>query len=356
MSINTIIQGLAQFLAKTPEFTPLEAELESVGQFNLKPGQQVQAEILANLPNHRTLVRIAGELLKMELPLNVQPGETLAMTFIDEEPRLTFALSRSSNSAVPVNISDTGKLLAMLAGNGARQQAEALLRMNLILDGPPGDAPLLAAKLREALTFSGLYYESHLAQWALGERTLKELFREPQGKLSARAKTADGVKSARNSPRPEAADTSGSKDKSVTDSTSTEVGRDEESFSKIASETLPIIREQMQALHTGRFDWQGEVWPDQHMEWSVGEREPETEKERGKEWETTLRLEMPVLGTVEASLKLGAEGLRLHIVTDSSSTAAAMMSGRDSLMEAMSTAGLRLAEMVIDCEQDGSGN
>ncbi len=354
MSINNIIQGLAQFLAKTPEFTPVEAELQSVGRFSLKPGQQVQAEILANLPNHRTLVRVAGELLKMELPLNVQPGETLAMTFLDEEPRLTFALARTANSAVPVNLSETGKLLGMLAGTGAKQQAEALFRMNMVLDGPPGDALLLAAKLREALTFSGLFYESHLVQWAMGERSLKELFKEPQGKLSAGAKSADGAKSVRN--RPEVADASGSKDKSVIDGISKENGRNEESISKIASETLPIIREQMQALNTGRFAWQGEVWPDQHMDWSVGEREQETGRERGKEWETTLRLEMPVLGKVEASLTLGAEGLRLHIVTDCSSAAAAMMSGRDDLEDAMSTAGLRLAGVVIDYEQNGSEN
>jgi hypothetical protein len=355
MSINSIIQGFAQFLTKTPEFTPVEAELQSIGQFNLKPGQQVQAEILANLPNHRTLVRIAGELLKMELPLNVQPGETMSMTFVEEEPRLTFALSRSANSEVPVNISDTGKLLGMLARNDARQQAEALPRMNVILDGPPDNASLLAARLREALTFGGVFYEAHLAQWAQGERTLKELLREPQGKLSARAENADSVKSSQNDPRTGAADTDGTDNKSVAEGTPAKTGTEGYS-SKVASETLPIIREQMQALHTGRFVWQGEAWPDQHMEWTVGERERESGNERGKEWETTLRLQMPVLGTVEASLKLGGEGLRLHIVTDSSTAAAAMMSGRDSLMDAMSTAGLRLAGMVIDCEQDGSSN
>ncbi len=355
MSINTIIQGLAQFLAKTPEFTPVEAELQSVGQFNLKPGQQVQAEILANLPNHRTLVRIAGELLNMELPLNVQPGETLSMTFVEDEPRLTFAMSLPSNSAAPVNISDTGKLLGALFRNDPRRQVEALPGKNTILDGPPDDIPLLSSRLREALAFSGVFYESHLAQWASGERALKELIREPQGKMSLRAKTADGSKPQRNLPRPEAAGKAGTGDKSLADGNPAE-GTMEESPSKIASGMLPIVREQMQALDTGRFVWQGEVWPDQHMEWTVTEREPESEKESGKVWETTLCLEMPVLGTVKASLKLGGEALSLHIVTDDNSAAVAMRAGRDSLKDAISEAGLRLAGMVIECEQDGSGN
>jgi hypothetical protein len=354
MSINTIIQGLAQFFAKTPEFTPVEAELQSVGKFDLKPGQQVQAEILANLPNHRTIVRIAGELLKMELPLNVQPGETLAMTFVGEEPRLTFALSRSANSAVPVNISDTGKLLAMLTRNDSGQQADALSRLKIIQDGPPDDASMLASLLRESLTFSGVFYESHLAQWVLGEYAFKKLRREPQGKLSTRTKNACDAGSPRNR-QPWTDDGSGSENLAFSERISSKDGMDEFS-SKVASETMPIVREQMQAMHSGMFLWQGEVWPDQYMEWTVGEREPESEQGNGKQWETTLRLKMNWLGTIKATLKLSGEGLRLDIITDSSSAAAAMVYEKDGLTESMSNAGLRIMRMAIDCEKNESGN
>lgn len=351
MSINTIIQGFAQFLAKAPEFTHVEAELQTIGQFNLKPGQLVQAEILANLPNHRTLVRIAGELLKMELPINVQPGETLAMTFVEEEPRLTFAMSLPSKNSMPVNISDTGKLLGALSRNSARQQTGTLPSISSILDGRPDDIPLFSSRLREALVFSGIFYESHIAQWAAGERAVKELLREPQGKLSARAKSVDGSNSRPGITQNEDEFKAGTGDKSLKDGNSADetVGGPS---TKITSEILPIVQDQMQALHTGKFFWQGEVWPDQHMEWTVSEREAGTEGDCGKVWETTLCLEMPMLGTVKASLKLGHEGLNIHIVADNNVSASAMKSGSDGLKASMSEAGLSLAGMVIDCEQN----
>ncbi len=50
---------------------------------------------------------------------------------------------------------------------------------------PPGDAthalaPVIVAALRQAMDSSGLFYESHLAQWASGGRSLEQLQTEPQ--------------------------------------------------------------------------------------------------------------------------------------------------------------------------------
>ncbi len=116
--VNDITQSLVQQLAKTSPVSTFEAERQSTGQFQLNPGQLVQAEILASLPNNRFLARIAGELFKIELPLILQPGETLHLTVVSDEPRPTFARHGPKNSAMPVSISDTGKWLSMLAQMG----------------------------------------------------------------------------------------------------------------------------------------------------------------------------------------------------------------------------------------------
>ncbi|MDK0999956.1 flagellar hook-length control protein FliK, partial [Burkholderia contaminans] len=49
----------------------------------------------------------------------------------------------------------------------------------------------LRAALAQAVSESGLFYESHLAQWLAGQRPLAALMREPQARLAAAPAPAD---------------------------------------------------------------------------------------------------------------------------------------------------------------------
>lgn len=62
--------------------------------------------------------------------------------------------------------------------------------------GAPALAPLLAAALKEALSASGLFYESHLAQWASGSRSFEQLQAEPQLRWPASANLAAQLRAA----------------------------------------------------------------------------------------------------------------------------------------------------------------
>ncbi|VVE88956.1 flagellar hook-length control protein FliK [Pandoraea bronchicola] len=62
--------------------------------------------------------------------------------------------------------------------------------------GAPALAPLLAAALKEALSTSGLFYESHLAQWASGSRSFEQLQAEPQLRWPASANLAAQLRAA----------------------------------------------------------------------------------------------------------------------------------------------------------------
>ncbi|MBN4664789.1 flagellar hook-length control protein FliK [Pandoraea nosoerga] len=62
--------------------------------------------------------------------------------------------------------------------------------------GAPALAPLVAAALREALSASGLFYESHLAQWASGSRSFEQLQAEPQLRWPASANLAAQLRAA----------------------------------------------------------------------------------------------------------------------------------------------------------------
>lgn len=185
MIITQDIARIAQALLKDTTGSLVEATWQSLTPLNLTPGQMVHGEVMANFANSRYLVRIANELLHMELPLNLQPGQAVELTYVTDEPRLVFSLSKSGNSATPVQISDTGRWLNTLAqGTGGTQAASSLPRPSLVISGPPRDPALLAEGLKNVLSRSGVFYESHLAQWVQGEYPLTDLLREPQGQLS----------------------------------------------------------------------------------------------------------------------------------------------------------------------------
>lgn len=196
MIITQDIARIVQTLLKDTAGSLVEATWQSLTPLNLTPGQMVHGEVMANFANSRYLVRIANELLHMELPLNLQPGQAVELTYVTDEPRLLFTLSKSGNSPIPVQISDTGRWLNNLAQEAGDAPAAAPLpRPSLVINGPPRDSALLADGLKNVLTRSGVFYESHLSQWVQGEHPLTGLLQEPQGRLSPLAArlSADGI-------------------------------------------------------------------------------------------------------------------------------------------------------------------
>lgn len=346
------IQNLAQLLAKSPASSAVGGEPQAAYQLQLTPGQQVQAEVLASLPNQRFLARIAGELFRIELPIIVQPGETFQMTVVTGEPNLTFTLSRSQNSATPVTISDTGKWLGQLSRDSADpQQISALPRNGSILNGRPADTELFAGLLRDALTLNGVFYESHLVQWFLGKRSIKDLLQEPQGKLSGRAKSAVEGK-LQNRVKSDGKGQDGEPDESILDelfSDDSQLGRS----GPVDPRTIPIIQEQLHTLHSAQFTWQGQVWPGQQMEWSVSREKPANGEGAEGGCKTLLRMDLPNLGEIVATLQLGKEGLSLHISADRAATSVVMQREVQTLLQAMSGAGIKLHNMAIVHEEHG---
>lgn len=282
----------------------------------LNPGQQVKAEIIANLPNNLYLARVAGEMYKLEIPLNVQPGETMDMTFVSAEPRITFQFLPQPQGGASVQLSSLGKWLASVANDASSLPAD----LEPLIESPVQDPALLAGRLKEALTQGGLFYESHLAQWVAGSLKLEEILKEPQGKLSRLTgrECAD---------HPEGAQDAGFAD----------------------SRTLPLIKEQLLLFNSGVLFWKGEAWPGQGMEISI------TGRDTGDDAavEANLSLKLPHLGGVDARLSFGKEGLSLDLVCEQPGVSTILRQGRDELRVALASAGLHLTRLAAkDGEQD----
>jgi len=318
------------------------------------PGQQVKGEVLARLSDQVYLVRIAGQEYRTELPLELRAGDQLELTFRTAEPRLSFALSEHTVQASPATISPAAYRLSRLM---ALAQGAASVRPDMafapLLDAHPFDPAGMAASLQRSLSFSGLFYESHLLRWLSGERTLAELLKESRARLSALRGRENGeeCRNLRQDVEALHQETTGP-DASPLGS-SEAAGTLEEMLGTASLSSLPLVREQLAVLLSGVVRWQGEVWPDQEMEWDL---EREAEGPEGAEepaWRTTIRLQLPNLGTVSATLAVSGEGIRGELLSDSPATREFMGQGLTRLQDAMAESGLRLHEMVIECESKG---
>ncbi len=209
------------------------------------------------------------------------------------------------------------------------QQAESRPGAPLAIVGktplmPSPDAPpdALVHSLRNALGSSGLFYESHVAEWAAGKRPLQDLLREPQMAQAAQGERAAG-------------------------------GTD------LAAAQL--INLQLHTHEQARVLWQGEAWPGQQMEWEVHRDAPEDGRgehdgdEQGRTWRSGVRFRFPLLGDVTASVVLVGDQVHIQVNTGSTGSAAALRLHAGELEASMAAAGSPLSSLTIGLD-DGAGH
>ena len=159
---------LATRLAQRVDLVPLKSELEIAG-----PGAVTQVEEVTNdvrLPSRAALEQQLGVgLLKSDQRGHgnapARPGETVTLS----------VAARAVSAILEGQAGATAKIIG----------TEPLLPQS-----QPPLPHLLSATLARTVANSGLFYESHLAQFAAGTRTLAELTQEPQARLNASVKVA----------------------------------------------------------------------------------------------------------------------------------------------------------------------
>lgn len=343
------------------------------------PGQNLQAQVLAGLANGRFQVQVADLTLELNLPHTVSPGEHIELTVVANQPRLTFALTRDlvavaapaagkvADTRPEVTLSESSRsldsLLKMIAEHAATR-APALTRPAPLLSAAPIDSKMVAAVLRNAVAQSGLFYESHQAQWIAGERSVAQLREEPQGRLApidpavragmtvpslggAAAGAAGGAT---------AAATAANVVNTATASATSRADQVGAMFAPgtatlpVHAESISLVQQQLESLDSRHVTWQGPVWPGQEMEWRVEEHRAGDHSRNiaaVPEWQTRVRLHLPALGDVEATLWFAPQGLRIQLKAAELTTAESMSSAQDRLREAMELGGLNVLAMSI---------
>jgi hypothetical protein len=310
--------------------------VSGAGSFEL--GQKLQASVQAQVSPGMFRVRIGDQVVQMQLPAPIKSGDTVTLQVAATQPRLVFSMSASTNPlSTPEELSATSRLLSALS---QQQPEKALVR-------PAQKAPLwpvpqapeskqLAGILREALSYSGLFYESHQAQWLQGSRTTVQLLQEPQNHPPA-GQVAAAVKG-----REEDTPGGGLPQSSL----SQQNGKTAE----MPEHLQPLVQQQLNALETRQMVWQGQVWPGQVMQWEIHEHgQPATQEDTGylRQWTTVISLNLPNLGEVNAKLHFGDGGLSLVLDAGSTTTRSALSGAAAQLAESMAGNGIPVINMRV---------
>lgn len=196
------------------------------------------------------------------------------------------ALERSAE----LHLSRGGGVLARLLAqvNAARGEPSAASAPRPLTAHTMTPRPAeLSALLAQQVTASGLFYESHLAAWVRGQFPKSRLADEPQARLaftpapSGAAGTPGGDTAAAGNAAPAIVDP------------------------RLAA----LVRQQLELLSSGVFQWQGEAWSGAPMRWTI-ESESDgrpRENDGAAPASTALALDLPGIGAFEARLRVAGD-------------------------------------------------
>jgi hypothetical protein len=286
----------------------------------LRVGARVEALIVDLLGNGRALLEIEGGLFQARLPDGVAAGagRRLALEVLETGTVPRFALA-DEPAATPAARVDIGSLASRLRDIALAAQAASTVDIAPeppLLPAPPAAGRALEQPLREALQGSGMFYESHQAEWVGGRRELASLRAEPQARLAAASPAITSPVVPRDSAVTEAQPSSQTRGDAAAATASLSGTSQEGGAQPVSPALASIVDRQLQALGNHAVQWSGMLWPGQKLEWVVeeqGREEGGGREDDTPRWASRLRLQLPVVGEVEAALSLTGQALRLTL-------------------------------------------
>jgi hypothetical protein len=298
---------------------------------NLRVGQLLTGLVKSQANNGVSHVEIDGQTVAMRLPNPVAIGDTLRLRFSGHMPQPVFMLEtpETATSDAP-QLSKTARMLSDIMQR-VPERTPPTLTPTVPLLGQPSAVPAeLALALRTALVRSGLFYESHLANWVAGRDSLDGLMKEPQNRQAAEATRASTALALADN----------------------QVGAEQ----KPASFMNTLLSQQLQVLESPNFIWRGELWPGQTLEWQLSQdaeqaandptASPIPDEDAG--WESSLKLTLPKLGTLNVHIKLDAQqAFSIRVVPDQADTAPLLQNNQARLVEQLAEAGCTLQSLTV---------
>jgi hypothetical protein len=255
--------------------------------------------------------------------------QSLAAALLGKAP-LTPAseLPELSANTPQATLSNAARVLTSFLSTAQAGQASqiALIGKTALFGNAAPDTADLAQKLHDSISKSGLFYESHVAEWAKGERPLADLMREPQMQRALQQGNESAARAAANGPDLSAAQ---------------------------------MVNQQLHTQEQHRVLWNGQAWPGQQMQWEVRREQREGSKGGGDSdaepeqmWRSGVRFRLPMLGAVSAAVTLIGDQVHIQVQTDSGNSAMTLRAWSGQLESAMEAAGAQLSSLTIS-QDDG---
>jgi hypothetical protein len=326
----------------------------------LVAGQRLLAEIQSLMPNGSYRALINQRNVTLALPFAAKSGDTIELEVTESDGKLTLAVvaaagsesGRDEGGSAATRLSRTGQLISNLLG-GPRDGKGGPVALPLngnqpIATSPPTDAQELLPLLKQAITTSGMFYESHQAEWVGGRYSKEQLLQEPQGKLAPQTPLPQQPSTTIGSAIAiggSAAD----RPPVITTTPEANTGAGQPSQT-VAAQAQSLVQQQLEAFATQNFSWQGQVWPGQQMQWEIetdNERQQGSGDDDSQKWQTRLRLTLPRLGEVEARLHVQGQQLTLAMSATSAETRELLRGGTATLRSQLEQAGMDLASLGV---------
>jgi hypothetical protein len=204
------------------------------------------------------------------------------------------------------------------------------------------DAPeAIAMALQRSIANSGVFYESHLAEWTLQRHSVAYLQQEPQAAWPSAGTSGTAAV------LPAALPLEGAAAASAPSMPPTSP-----TLAPLPDGAPALVRQQLDVLETGQILWRGDLWPGQHAAIEITEDQEAREPGMAPVWRTRLALSLPGLGGIEARLALSGNRLQLHIDTEDPASGPWLREALPVLVAALSARALDVAPVVI---RDESG-
>ena len=230
-----------------------------------------------------------------------------------------------------------------------------------VVAGPVIEPAKLASALKDAIGASGLFYESHMAEWSAGERPLTALMREPQNQGESVPKPPP---SAQGAPNPQA----GQADEQARQASLREAatadphrlrplgfdaGGPDRPPAPADQATAQFVNLQLSSQEQGRVAWQGQLWPGQELAWQISRDAPEGGGRRGGEdapeaaWRSGLKFRFPLLGDIAATVVMHGDQLHIQIQAGSDDIGSLLRRRAGELASALDAAGTPLSSLTV---------
>jgi hypothetical protein len=276
------------------------------GQPNLRVGLEYAGKIISFDSAGTAEVQIGDQVFGMKLGNNFAVGDVLHFRFLGNDPNPTFLLlSAGANRAAFENVILSGTSLLITQLQDEAQLQGQLSRVESLLPPllqNPQNTQLTAAQLQNAIIMSGLFYESHLANFAKGKWSLNALMREPQNRPNF------------NAPQ--------------------------------------VVNKQLDALENQTIRWSGNIWSGQQMDWQLTyEQEQSSPLSSANNVDQTIvsviELDLPKLGKVQARLSMSANILSVQLKAEKPQTESLFRNEISELKNTFNANGQELKAMEV---------